>query len=547
MRLNTVFSCASLARLHRPRQILFVLVLIIILGSYTAVQAAQSPQTDQRNVQFAALQQKTAQTGTLRIIIQLAIPEQNAKQTDTSQAEKHAQIAATQQAVMTQLANTNSEVVATFTTIPYLALEVDAAGLEQLSNMSQIVAFEEDTLASPSLSSSIPIIGADIAWAQGYSGAGQTIAILDTGVDKTHPVFAIDNKVVSEACFSSTSDYYDATTLCPDGTESSTAVNSGVDCTAVAADYPAAKSQCSHGTHVASIAAGNDGTTLGVAKDANVISIQIYSLFTESTWCGISSCVLAFKSDQISALEHVYQLRNNYNIAAVNMSLGGERKTSICDAENASLKAIIDNLKEAGIATIVSSGNNGYKDAINAPACISSAISVGATNDDDDVTGYSNIAPFLDLVAPGSDIKAAIPSGGVATKHGTSMAAPHVAGAFAILNAANPMATVDNLLSMLIQSGRLVDDTRYNGTVNNIPRINIAQALTIELSPPDPDPAPTPTPDPSSTPDPSPTPDPSSTPDPSPTPDSTSTPDPDPSQDPTPEPDYMVFLPMIVK
>jgi subtilisin family serine protease len=60
----------------------------------------------------------------------------------------------------------------------------------------------EDTLSAPTLADSVPLIGADVAWAAGYSGAGQAVAILDTGVDKTHPF--LTGKVIAEACFSST-------------------------------------------------------------------------------------------------------------------------------------------------------------------------------------------------------------------------------------------------------------------------------------------------------------------------------------------------------
>ncbi len=463
----------------------FSLIAFLLVGlvSFTAVQAESTSSTPQQTVTINQLATKANQNGSVRIIVQLDTNLQSNQESPTSQAQASA-LTFAQQSVLSQISQTNTQVTTLFEYIPYMALEVDAEALSQLAEMPQILAIEEDTAVAPTLASSIPVIGGDAAWSNGFSGAGQTIAILDTGVDKTHPVFATHNKVVSEACFSTTSDYYGSTSLCPDGNEASTAVNAGIDCTTLATNYPSAKNQCSHGTHVAAIAAGNDGAHFGVAKDANIIPIQVYSLFTSSTWCGTSSCVLSFKSDQIAALEHVYQLRNDFNIAAVNLSLGGEYNQTICDVQNASLKAAIDNLKSAGIATVVSAGNNGYKDALNAPACISTAISVGATTDYDDVTSFSNIATFLDLIAPGLDIKAAVPSGGMATKHGTSMAAPHIAGAFAVLKAAYPDATVDDMLNTLKQSSTMVDDTRYNGTVHDIPRINLDQALEIGMAPP---------------------------------------------------------------
>ena len=79
-------------------------------------------------------------------------------------------------------------------------MEVDAAALEALASDPGVVSIEEDKLLKPKLEESIPLVGAPQAWSQGFGGSGQTIAILDTGVDKTHRFLA--GKVVSEACYS---------------------------------------------------------------------------------------------------------------------------------------------------------------------------------------------------------------------------------------------------------------------------------------------------------------------------------------------------------
>jgi len=142
-----------------------------------------------------------------------------------------------------------------------------------------------------------------------------------------------------------------------------------------------------------------------------------------------------------------------------------------------SLNSIIDTLHSVGIATVIASGNNGYKDAIGSPACIPSAVSVGATEDDDDVASFSNVAYFLDLFAPGVSITSSVPGGGIGTWNGTSMATPHVTGAWAVLKQAYPNATVDEVLTSFITTGPLVDDNRSGGIVQDIPRINVYQAL----------------------------------------------------------------------
>lgn len=137
-----------------------------------------------------------------------------------------------------------------------------------------------------------------------------------------------------------------------------------------------------------------------------------------------------------------------------------------------------------GIATVISSGNNGYTDSMHAPACISSAVSVGSTGDTDAVSWFSNSAPSLSLLAPGEAVYSSVPSGGFTHFQGTSMAAPHVAGAWALLKQQNPSASVASLLSALQSTGLPVADTRVAGGVTK-PRIKIADAAALLALPPD--------------------------------------------------------------
>ncbi|HVO40990.1 MAG TPA: S8 family serine peptidase, partial [Aggregatilineales bacterium] len=296
-----------------------------------------------------------------------------------------------------------------------MAVEADPAELEQLANLSEITSVEEDKLAKVSLAESVPLIGGPAAWDSGYSGVGQTVAILDTGVDKTHLFLA--GKVVSEACYSSNYPPEGATSICPGGVTESTADGSALP---YAGTCPTG--ECDHGTHVAGIVAGTGGNFSGVAKDASLIAIQVFSRFDNPAACGSTApCTMSYQSDEILGLERVYALRNTYNIASVNMSLGGGRyyDQSTCDSDNSSMKTAIDNLRAAGIATVIAAGNESYLDSMSEPACISSALSVGATWDEanwidpwcssgssytsvDQIACYSNSAAFLNLLAPGS-------------------------------------------------------------------------------------------------------------------------------------------------
>lgn len=470
-------SCLRLA--------LFLLTLFFagFTGRHAAV-AAIAP--NQPLNEIARLEAQAQEAGTVRVLVQLDMPFfrpegdlENARSIRVQQLG----IDGLQDSVLNQLDGTNTAVVAAYKYIPYLALELDAAALETLAGLPQVVAIEEDIPVPPALSSSIPVIGANEAWAGGYTGVGQTVAILDTGVDTDHTAFTVsDSRIVAEGCYSTTNAAYGATTVCPGGVEESTAVGSGVDCTnVVGAANGKAQSDCGHGTHVASIAAGNDGNSIvGVAPDANIITIQIFSLFNNTAYCsGYSNCVLTFTSDQIAALERVYELRNTYNIASVNMSLGGGGYSSPCDSD--SRKAAIDNLRAAGIATVIASGNNGYRDGLSAPACISSAISVGATDDADNVAFFTNVAPFLDLLAPGVGIYAAVP-GGASTKQGTSMATPHVAGAWALFKQAVPGASVDEVLAAFQTGAVWVNDDRSGGVETGLSRIYVNKAINAYVT-----------------------------------------------------------------
>ena len=390
-------------------------------------------------------------------------------------------IKAAQDAVIAQLPNNAGvRVNARFKTIPYLGLTVNRRALQALLNAPSVRSLEEDSLSRPAMNSSNGVIGAPVAWSEGFDGSGWAVAVLDSGVDLDHAWFNTGgDKIVAEACYSSDNGS-DVLSLCPpDGNDTvteSTAEGSGDDC-------PLSVDGCGHGTHVAGTVAGNNGggtDLVGVAPGADIIAVNVFTKFTDSGVCdGAAPCILSYTSDQIKGLEQVLILSAGMDIAAANMSLGGGRyyDQASCDTANGARKLAIDNLRSVGIATVISAGNDSYVDSIGAPGCISSAISVGATTDADNIASFSNIYPQLHLLAPGVSITSAYPPSGTGVLQGTSMAAPHVAGAWAVLKQLNPSATVDQALSSLQNTATLVDDNRPGGIETAIPRINLDLAL----------------------------------------------------------------------
>ncbi len=455
---------------------------LLLLGMWSALlaraQPVPSPDLDR-------LSEQAALTGQVRVLVGLNVASQPEGLLHAREVlAQRANTQAAQAAIDRLLAGTQTEVHARFESIPFLGLATDANGMARLRASGLVRVIEEDRLARRNLAESVPLVNADDAWAASATGAGWSVAVLDTGVDKSHAF--LSGKVVSEACYS-TNYNRTAYSLCPGGVTSSTAVGSGVNCSV--SQYG---DGCQHGTHVAGIAAGANSPSgaAGVAKDASLIAVQVFSYFPSYR------DVLSYTSDQIKGLERVYALRDTHKIAAVNMSLGGGQYSSTCDSSNTAIKAAIDNLRSVGIATVIASGNNGYLNAISAPACVSTAISVGATCDKADtgycatgvngVAGYSNIASFLSLLAPGSYINSSVPGGGYANWSGTSMATPHVAGAWAVLKSAQPTLSVSSALSHLRSTGLLVNDTRSGGSVNGLRRMDLTTlptpVVTYDLS-----------------------------------------------------------------
>lgn len=432
-----------------------------------------------------ALLAKVQKAGSVRVIIRLDTSFQPEGQLSgsTAVAGQKARIASVQTRLQQEVSEHNVRGIKRFKHIPYSAMAVDPDALDALIAHPLVLSIEEDKLIPATLTESVPLIKADQAWGLGYTGSGWTVAILDSGVDKTHSFFPV-GKVVAEACFSTTDAGQNATTVCPNSQSSQTGAGAGIQCGgANGTDI----NGCQHGTHVAGIAAGKSATINGVAKEANIIAIQVFSKITDAASCssyGLTSpCALTFTSDQNLALEHVYSLRNTYKIAAVNMSIGGGQYFSACDTSESSTKAVIDNLRSAGIATVISSGNEGYKNSVGSPACVSSAVSVGATTKADAEADYSNYHPvILSLFAPGSSINSSVPGGGWDSWDGTSMAAPHVAGAWAIIKQKWPTASVANVLKGLQDTGVAVTLKAGDMAGGSIKRINVLAALNVNLA-----------------------------------------------------------------
>ena len=415
---------------------------------------------------FAALRSRVGSEGRVRVIVGLRAGGGQsgvAALRAPGPRERPAPIARAQEALSIRMSSHNVSSIRNFKFMPYAAMEVDGAALEALAADPEVASIEREVTVKPSLAESTALIGAPQAWSQGYGGSGQTIAVIDSGVDATHPFLA--GKVVSEACYSGGGS---GTSFCPGGVEESILPGSGAPC-------PPDFSDCFHGTAVAGVAAGYGSEFSGVAREARIIALQVFSR------CG-DDCIDSTTSDWLAGIERVLELTSGFEIAAVNMSFGAfVSEPEICDTDFPAVKAAMDNLRAAGIAPISTSGNRGSRRTIDFPGCISGVVSVGSVNGGatpEVVSGFSNSSPQLDLLAPGLDIRTSVPGGGFDSFQGTSMAAPHVAGAWAVLRSKAPTASLEEMLSVLSRTGIPVTDSR-NGLIR--PRIQVDAALDALL------------------------------------------------------------------
>jgi subtilisin len=381
-------------------------------------------------------------------------------------ASQHARIAQARTRLLGSLAGTRFELVRSYRTLPFVALRLTPAALDALRRSGQAATLAKDELSGPELAQSTQVVEATEGARLSRDGAGQHVAILDTGVERTHPFLrqtpSGPSKVVAEACFS-------AEASCPNGQQSQIAPGAGRPCTYAA-------SGCRHGTHVAGIAAGKGSRFSGVAPGAKLVAVQVFSRFTggDCAGAGEDPCTLSYTSDQLAGLEYVLGLQPARSIASVNLSLGGGHHVADCpDHLAGTYKPAVDNLRSVGIATVVASGNEGFNDGVAAPACVPTVITVGATTKADQVWERSNSSSQVELLAPGVGINSSVPGGRFAVFNGTSMATPHVAGAWAVMRQVHRTASVDAVLAALRTTGLPVADPDNGVTA---PRIRVLSA-----------------------------------------------------------------------
>lgn len=342
--------------------------------------------------------------------------------------------------------------------------DVTPEGVEALANHPLVawLALDERRELFQTVSPQAPIvlIKSDQANTLGFTGRGQTVAVLDTGADS----------LISElggAPFPNAKVVGGFSTPEPRGEPR--------DCEG-------------HGTSVASIVAGASG----VAPDAKIYAVKVFPACQGGTYDSLI----------IEGIDNVISNRAKFGITAINMSLGGrasrdDRDIGFCDVLQPQYAVPIDAATAAGIVVVVASGNSAETNRISSPACVSSAVSVGAVYSEQQVdvhwggfctdplvlpgdpVCFSNGTSSLSLLAPGAFWDVPTAGGARISFSGTSAAAPAVAGAVALLRAARPDLSVSAVVGILRVTGRTITDLR-NGVAT--PLVDTLAAVQFATS-----------------------------------------------------------------
>jgi subtilisin family serine protease len=394
-------------------------------------------------------------------------------------AARRAWVADRQTRVLDALDPADFQVARRYRALNGLTLLADERAIERLLAHPDVRSVQPDRLARIQLPEGSALVGATFARSQGWTGAGVSVAVLDSGIDTDHAY--LQSSLVAQQCFCDEAPFNDPFGCCPNGGVEQSGGN-------------AAEDNNGHGTAVSGIITSDDVNITGVARDAGIVAIKVADVNG-----------MARFSDIAAGLEWVHLNHDTYAIRVVNMSLGdeGEYDDDSLDPCSGTLAAdAAADLHADGVVLFASAGNDAYDAGISFPACIPEVISVGGVYDAafspwvtwcppepascdpylcrdfdpvaDEIVCHSNSGSLLDLLAPDWKTRTTQLGGGFHPIGGTSAASPYAAGEAAILLAFDPSLTPDDIRTLLVSSGPLITDPD-NGL--SFPRADVEDAL----------------------------------------------------------------------
>ncbi len=305
--------------------------------------------------------------------------------------------------------------------------EIKQSALNALRADKNVVSVVFDRAMNISLQDSIPLIRANdthellTSLNETITGHGQSVCVLDTGIDVNHPALA--GKVIGGIDF----------------------VNNDAD----------AMDDNNHGTHVS-------GIVSAAAPSSKIVPVKV---------CDASGSCTA--SNILSGIDYCMNNSVDFNVSVISGSLGdgGNYNETNCPSW---FDSAFSTANELGIVSVFASGNNGYLNGINYPACSPFTISVGATDKTDNIASFSNRGSLLDVFAPGVGINSTI-VGGYGTLSGTSMSTPFVSGGVALMKQVRENVTLDEVRTTLQTAGVNVSNWK------RVDVLSVVQSLLVSI------------------------------------------------------------------
>lgn len=373
--------------------------------------------------------------GEAQVVVALAEPSPTGEK-----GVQRKEIQRTQTDVLSAVSASEFQTTHRYAAVPALAGTItSAAALDRLAQHPSVRRIDLDAGGTGGLDTSVEIIRADQWHEEDVTGTGTTVAILDSGIDTDHDDLADD--LAHEACFLNV----DGEGQCPDGTDRQTGPG-------------AAEDDHGHGTSVAGIITSRGvRAPRGVAPNTEIVAVKVLN----------SNNRFSSFSEIVAALDYLIETPE-LGVQVVNMSLGTDAQFSTeCDnttAWNMAGASAVNTLRSEGTVVVASSMNKGSATEMASPACLNGVVSVGATDGEDDVAGFTNSNQFLDLMAPGVDIQTSARGNGTTSFGGTSAAAPHAVGCAALLLDAGTDSTASEIAASLRTSPVQVTDPKNNLT-----------------------------------------------------------------------------------
>lgn len=395
-------------------------------------------------------------------------------------ARRAGQIDELQERFLASLPAGSLELVYRYDYAPAFCAWIDARAFDVLRDSDLVAGVGADVAGRSAalLSTSVDYVGAPAVHSAGTTGAGCTIAVLDSGIDTNHADLSDDIAA---------------------GAWTFLQQSSGVS-------GPGAEDDTGHGTHVSGVITSSGSvSSVGVAPDAEILPVKV-----------LNSSGTGFVGDWSAGVDYVISVKDDYaDLCAINMSLETFDTYGGCPCNGSSIPAQIMHIelqtaKDCGITSFAASGNDGECFRMSYPGCDSATIAVGASYEGnhssasafgcsnnpasgDKLACWSNQNPCIKLAAPGYRITSSWFSGGTSTRSGTSFATPHCTGGAALLRQADSSLTPDMIEGLLFGTG--VPTTRDCGQTESR-RVDLARAVqgtasassTVRLgTPPNPD------------------------------------------------------------